>query len=327
MPNIEYLTTKIETKLSFTLDNFILRLLSAGKCEKRLENLITESEVKELIVATKEVFIKQPVCLEIDPPVIICGDVHGQYQDLIRLFGHGGFPPDRNYVFLGDYVDRGKQSLEVILMMMAYKVAYPDSFFILRGNHECHKVNRIYGFYDEINRRFKSPALFDDFSNLFDFMPLTAIVGDKILCMHGGLSPDLKKREDLKNIPRPTCPYKSNIVCDLLWSDPDSNVVGFSGNARGISYLFGVNIVIKALEDLNIELVCRAHQVVQDGYEFFANKRLVTIFSAPHYCGQFSNNAAYMEVNKELLCSFVILKPYTKMRVVAGPTPKGDLCL
>uniref|UniRef100_A0A0N4Z8F2 Serine/threonine-protein phosphatase n=1 Tax=Parastrongyloides trichosuri TaxID=131310 RepID=A0A0N4Z8F2_PARTI len=323
----DFLVTKVETKLSFSLDNLILRLLSLAKNEKRLEQIVTEAEIKELIVASKEVFTKQPVCLEVDPPVVICGDIHGQYPDLLRLFGNAGFPPERNYVFMGDYVDRGKQSLEVMIMMMAYKVLYPDSFFILRGNHECYKVNRMYGFYDEITRRYKSAQLFEDFSNLFDFMPLTAIVGDKILCMHGGLSPELKKREVLKNIPRPTCPYKSTIVCDLLWSDPDPNADGFTANARGISYLFGPNVVYKALQDLNIELVCRAHQVVQDGYEFFANKRLVTIFSAPHYCGQFSNNAAYMEVNEDLCCNFVILKPVIKLRVVAGPTPKGDLAM
>ncbi|CEF64697.1 Serine/threonine-protein phosphatase PP1-beta catalytic subunit [Strongyloides ratti] len=327
MTSTEFISTKVETKLSFQLDKFVLRLLSLGKCEKRLENIITEGEIKELIQATKEVFNKQPICLEIEPPIIICGDIHGQYPDLLRLFGHAGFPPEKNYLFLGDYVDRGKQSLEVIIMMMAYKVLYPDSFFILRGNHECYKVNRIYGFYEEINRRYKSPSLYDDFSNLFDFMPLTAIVGDKILCMHGGLSPELKKRDDLKNIPRPICPYKNSIVCDLLWSDPDSSASGFTANARGISYLFGTNVVLKTLEDLNLELICRAHQVVQDGYEFFANKRLVTIFSAPHYCGQFSNNAAYMEINEDLLCNFVILKPSIKMRIVAGPTPKGDLSL
>lgn len=120
----------------------------------------------------------------------ISGDIHGQYGDLLRLFEYGGFPPDANYLFLGDYVDRGKQSLETICLLLAYKIKYPENFFLLRGNHECASINRIYGFYDECKRRFNI-RLWKTFTDCFNCLPVAALIDDKILCMHGGLSPDL----------------------------------------------------------------------------------------------------------------------------------------
>ena len=121
---------------------------------------------------------------------VASGDLHGQYFDLLRLFEYGGFPPDSNYLFLGDYVDRGKQSLETICLLLAYKIKYPENFFLLRGNHECASINRIYGFYDECKRRY-SIKLWKTFTDCFNCLPVSAVVDEKILCMHGGLSPDL----------------------------------------------------------------------------------------------------------------------------------------
>ena len=136
--------------------------------------------------------------LELEAPIKICGifiyiflgDVHGQYLDLIRIFEYGGFPPEANYLFLGDYVDRGKNSLETICLLLAYKIKYPENFFLLRGNHECSSINRIYGFYDECKRRFNM-KLWKTFTDCFNCLPTCAIIDEKILCMHGGLSPDL----------------------------------------------------------------------------------------------------------------------------------------
>ena len=111
---------------------------------------LTEAEIRGLCLQSQDVFMKQPILLELAAPIKICGDTHGQYFDLLRLFEYGGFPPESNYLFLGDYVDRGKQSLETVCLLLAYKIKYPENFFLLRGNHECASINRIYGFYDEV---------------------------------------------------------------------------------------------------------------------------------------------------------------------------------
>ena len=133
----------------------------------------------------------------------ICGDIHGQYYDLLRLFEYGGFPPEANYLFLGDYVDRGKQSLETICLLLAYKIKYPENFFVLRGNHECASINRIYGFYDECKRRYNI-KLWKTFTDCFNCLPIAAIIDEKIFTMHGGLSPDLNSMEQIRRVMRPT---------------------------------------------------------------------------------------------------------------------------
>ncbi|KAK0422731.1 hypothetical protein QR680_007749 [Steinernema hermaphroditum] len=183
----------------------------------------------------------------------------------------------------------------------------------LRGNHETQLVNRIYGFYEELNRRYCSPRLYNMFQDVFNVMPLTALVGERILCMHGGLSPELlngKSLDVLRDIIRPLPdPPNPSLPLDLLWADPDARTAKFKFSIRGVSCTFGTDVVNSICEKYGLDLICRAHQVVQDGYEFFANRKLVTIFSTPHYCGQFDNAAAVMHVNKDLLCSFKIFRP------------------
>ena len=136
------------------VDSIIERLLEVqGARPGKLVNL-SENEVRLLCSKSREIFLSQPIFLELEAPIKIVGDIHGQYFDLLRLFEYGGFPPEANYLFLGDYVDRGKQSLETICLLLSYKIKYPENFFILRGNHECASINRIYGFYDECKRRY-----------------------------------------------------------------------------------------------------------------------------------------------------------------------------
>lgn len=261
--------------------------------------------------------------------ILISGDIHGQYSDLLRLFEYGGFPPKSNYLFLGDYVDRGKQSLETICLLLAYKIKYPENFFLLRGNHECASINRIYGFYDECKRRF-NVKLWKAFTDSFNWLPVAALIDDKILCMHGGLSPELNNLDQIRNLPRPTAIPDTGLLCDLLWSDPGKDVKGWGMNDRGVSFTFGPDKVSEFLAKHDLDLVCRAHQVkrsfcvllsklfclisisfqvVEDGYEFFADRQLVTVFSAPNYCGEFDNAGAMMSVDENLMCSFQILKP------------------
>lgn len=241
----------------------------------------------------------------------ICGDIHGQYYDLLRLFECGGYPPSVNYLLLGDYVDRGKQNLETICLLLAYKIKYPYNFFLLRGNHESDSINRIYGFYEECKRR-HSIRLWKAFSDCFNYMPIAALVESKILCMHGGLSPELIKIDQIKDIKRPLSIPDNGVVCDLLWSDPERSINGWGPNDRGVSYTFGDDIVRVFLENQNLDLIARAHQVVEDGYEFFGNRGLVTVFSAPNYCDEFDNSSAILCVSEELVCSFHVLQPVEK---------------
>ena len=290
------------------VDGIIARLLEVKSCKPGKQVNLSESEVRWLCIRSREILISQPILLELEAPLKVCGDIHGQYFDLLRLFEYGGYPPDANYLFLGDYVDRGKQSLETICLLLAYKIKYPENFFLLRGNHECASINRIYGFYDECKRRY-SIKLWKTFIDCFNCLPIIAIIDDKIICMHGGLSPELSSMEQIRRISRPVDVPDSGLLCDLLWSDPEKSIQGWEDNERGVSFTFGSEIVASFLRKHDLDLICRAHQVVEDGYEFFAKRQLVTIFSAPNYCGEFDNAGALMTVDETLMCSFQILRP------------------
>ena len=271
---------------------------------------LSENELKFLCTESKKIFLKQPILLELGPCLNICGDIHGQFYDLLQLFEIGGYPPEKNYLFLGDYVDRGKQSIETIALLFAYKIKYPENFFLLRGNHECSSVNRIYGFFDECKRRYNI-KLWKNYIDCFNCLPIAAVIDDSIFCCHGGLSPELVFVNQIKNIIRPTDVPEYGMLCDILWSDPSENEnmnEYFGVNERGISVTFSKKSLQNFLNDNNLELLCRAHQVVEQGYEFYGNNTCVTVFSAPNYCGMFDNSGAMMVVDENLKCSFNIIK-------------------
>ena len=242
------------------------RLLSLRGSPPGTLATISEAEIRNLCERARPVLLGQPMLLELEAPIKICGDVHGQYTDLLRLFEYGGFPPEANYLFLGDYVDRGKQSLETICLLLSYKIMYPENFFILRGNHESAGINRIYGFYDECKRRY-SIKMWKVFSDVFNCLPVSALVDEKILCMHGGLSPEMEALSQIANLQRPCDVPDVGLMCDLLWSDPDTSVNGWAENDRGVSFVFGADVVAAFLERHDLDLIVRAHQVVEDGYE------------------------------------------------------------
>ncbi|ETV96035.1 serine/threonine-protein phosphatase PP1-gamma catalytic subunit [Aphanomyces invadans] len=298
------------------VDVIVDKLLSVRGARPGKQVNLLEEELRFLCVQSKKCFMAQPMLLELDAPIKICGDLHGQYFDLLSLFQYGGFPPQSNYLFLGDYVDRGKQSIETIALLLAYKIKYPDKFFLLRGNHEDSSVNRLYGFHDECKRRY-NVKLWKMFCDSFDCLPVAAIVEQSIFCMHGGLSPELQDMQQIARLARPAPMPETGLLADLLWSDPEANILGWGENDRGISYTFGVDVVVQFLKRHDLDMICRAHQVVEDGYEFFGGRKVVTIFSAPNYCGEFNNAGAIMVLDESLLCSFQILKPMEKKW--AGP--------
>lgn len=304
------------TSDNLDIDYLINRLLNVGEVGGRLTVQVAEEEICQLCQKAKEVFMSQSSLIELEPPMVVCGDIHGQYQDLLRIYDKNGFPPETNYLFLGDYVDRGKQSIETICLQFCYKIKFPENFFLLRGNHETSTINRVYGFFDECNRRYHSTRLWNAFQETFNCMPFCAYIGGRILCMHGGLSPHLKNLNQIRNLSRPVDPPNPSMELDILWSDPDQWAKGWQMNTRGASYTFGQDIVIEFCQKHDIDLIVRAHQVVQNGYEFFADRKLVTIFSAPHYCGEFDNSGGTMKISEDLTCSFQIYRPASKTAVL-----------
>lgn len=299
--------TDLCKKFGLDVDKAINQLLDYRNSSTKQVQL-PEGTIRLLCQVSREVFMQEGVLLELGAPMNIFGDIHGQYEDLLRHFDSLGYPPDIACLFMGDYVDRGRKSLETICLLLAYKIKYPDKMYLLRGNHESASINRIYGFYDECKRRYNI-KLWKTFTDCFNCLPIAAVVESTIFCSHGGLSPDLHDFDQLRSLERPMDVPDEGLVCDLLWSDPDEDITGWGENDRGVSWTFGGDVVRSFLEKHDLSLVARAHQVVEEGYRFFEKRKLVTLFSAPNYCGEFDNAGGVLVVNKNLMCSLSILKP------------------
>ncbi|KNH07854.1 serine/threonine-protein phosphatase PP1 [Perkinsela sp. CCAP 1560/4] len=293
---------------SSAIEGIIAKLLNVRGKRRGKPVDLSFQEIKYLLQRSREMFLRQPMLVRPSCPLKICGDLHGQYSDLLRIFEIAGYPGDTSYLFLGDYVDRGRQSIETICLLLAYKLMHPEKIFLLRGNHESASINRIYGFYDECKRRYNT-ILWKHFTDTFNCMPIAALIEGRILCMHGGISPELSAPSDIDEIPRPIDIPDSGIVCDVLWADPQEGTTGWRPNDRGVSHTFGEDIVNDFCANNDLDLICRAHQVVEEGYQFFCDRQLVTVFSAPNYCGEFDNAAAVMSIDENMVCSFHILRP------------------
>ena len=239
------------------VDQIIDKLLAVRGNKPGKQVDLGEDEIKFLIDKSLQIIKVQKMLVELEAPLHVCGDIHGQYYDLLRIFEHCGYPGEYNYLFLGDYVDRGKQSLETVCLLLCYKIKYPEKVTLLRGNHESSVTNRIYGFYDECKRRYNI-RLWKSFTELFNYLPVAALIDDKILCMHGGLSPDLKSIENIKDISRPTEIPDNGLLCDLLWSDPDKEAVEYDENDRGVSVIFGEKVVTDFNKKNDLDLMERS---------------------------------------------------------------------
>lgn len=220
-------------EIEINIDEIIQKLLEVRHQKPGKMVKLLEQEIQGIIKSARSVFLSQNMLVEVSAPVRVCGDIHGQFSDMLRLFEYGGFPPASSYLFLGDYVDRGRQGIETICLLFAYKIKYPNKMFILRGNHESASITRIYGFFEEckcfsnLGKTRYSTKLWKSFIDCFNCMPVAALVEDKILCMHGGLSPDLITPSQINGIIRPTDVPDTGLLCDLLWADPDSSVKGW----------------------------------------------------------------------------------------------------
>ena len=268
----------------------------------------------------------QPIVLEVRAPVKVFGDVHGQYQDLMRFFDLWGSPTDHgngdieanDYLFLGDYVDRGSNSLETVCLLIALKVRYPDQIHLLRGNHEDRLINNVFGFGEECANRLgedvASPtSVYSKLNLLFDWLPLAATIDNKILCLHGGIGQALKELQQVRQLERPlevvheAISPEEQLLVDILWSDPTDNdeETGIQNNyirdpnQTGNIVKFGPDIVEDFLQRNKLMMILRAHECVMDGFERFAGGSLITIFSATDYCHKYKNAGALLFINRK----------------------------
>lgn len=284
--------------------------LDVDRCIQQLTDCkhLSEAEVRQVCDLAKEVLSAESNVQPVRCPVTISGDIHGQFHDLMELFRIGGFPPDTNYLFLGDYVDRGYFSVECVSLLLCFKVRFPERITILRGNHESRQITQIYGFYDECARKYNCQSAWKHFTDLFDYLPLTALVENKILAQHGGLSPNIDNLDDVRKIDRVQEVPHEGPMCDLLWSDPDDRL-GWAVSPRGAGYTFGQDISEKFNQSNGLTLIARAHQLIMEGYNWCHDQQVVTIFSAPNYCYRCGNQAAIMEIDEKMGTTFVQFDP------------------
>lgn len=269
---------------------------------------LPEADVKALCDKAREGLMNESNVQPVAAPVTVCGDIHGQWHDLVELYRIGGSAPDTNYLFMGDYVDRGYYSVETVSMLVCLKVRYPDRVHILRGNHESRQITQVYGFYDECVRKYGSANVWKLFTDLFDYLPLTALVENHVFCLHGGLSPSIHTLDDVRTLDRVQEVPHEGPMCDLLWSDPDERS-GWGISPRGAGFTFGQDISEQFNHKNGLTLVSRAHQLVMDGYNWSHEMNVVTIFSAPNYCYRCGNQAAIMEVDEHLNKNFLQFDP------------------
>jgi serine/threonine-protein phosphatase 2A catalytic subunit len=272
---------------------------------------LPEDNIKALCDKAKEILVNESNVQPVRTPVTICGDIHGQFYDLKELFKIGGELPDNNYLFMGDYVDRGYYSVETVTLLVTLKVRYPSRITILRGNHESKQITQVYGFYDECLRKYGNANVWQYFTSLFDYLPLTAVVEGNIFCLHGGLSPSIDTLDQIKQLDRIMEVPHEGPICDLLWSDPDDRC-GWGISPRGAGYSFGQDISEQFNHSNDLKLIARAHQLVMNGYNWSHDRNIITVFSAPNYCYRCGNEAAIMEVDEFMKYTFLQFNPAPK---------------
>lgn len=246
-------------------------------------------------------FEELPTLVDVDVPdgtrFTVCGDVHGQFYDLLNIFESNGWPSAENpYLFNGDFVDRGSFSCEVLLTLFALRAAMPKSLFLARGNHESVSMNSMYGFFGEVRDKYHTS--FEVLATeVFNNLPLAHVLGGKIFVVHGGLYTDdalePPSLDDIRALERVGQPSEDGgPMSELLWSDPQPQD-GRSPSKRGAGYLFGPDITKKFLEKNGLTMVIRSHEVKAAGYEIAHDGMLATVFSAPNYCDKMGNLGAY----------------------------------
>ena len=276
------------------------------------EGHLSKPDILELISLFKDIIKNEPNIVKLRDPLTIVGDLHGQFYDLLKCLEVAGNPAETKYLFLGDYVDRGYFSVEIVLLLMALKIRFNRTIIMLRGNHECRQMTTNFNFKKECEVKLDS-EIYHAFMEAFDCLPLGCLVNEKFLALHGGISPELKNIDDLKNISRFKEPPKSGLMCDILWSDPieideeAKNVLYLPNKARNCSYIFGAKATKPFLEKNKLLSIIRAHESQLEGFKMHKwNKDIdfpsvITIFSAPNYCDVYGNKAAIIKINNNMI--------------------------
>ncbi|KAK2071879.1 hypothetical protein P8C59_006268 [Phyllachora maydis] len=367
---------------------------------------LPESVMKQLCEMVKETLMEESNIQPVVTPVTICGDIHGQFYDLLELFRvAGGMPGDTNvqapktattviksedieppteitdpklkkkvknagapgngdndetdadpdsegiqepehrgsavggrsssppadmrFVFLGDFVDRGYFSLETFTLLMCLKAKYPDRIVLVRGNHESRQITQVYGFYEECQQKYGNASVWKACCQVFDFLVLAAIVDGTVLCVHGGLSPEIRTIDQIRVVARAQEIPHEGAFCDLVWSDPE-DIDTWSVSPRGAGWLFGHKVATEFNHVNGLKTIARAHQLVNEGYKFhFAEKSVVTVWSAPNYCYRCGNVASIMTVDQDLDTRFSIFSAVSDelRHVPPGRRGPGDYFL
>lgn len=273
--------------------------------DKIIENLY-ESKLPEindillLIQLAKKYFYQENNLIELNGSFFVVGDIHGQFFDFLNIFKIAGDFANTNYLFLGDIVDRGANSVECILFLLSIKLKYPKNIFLLRGNHETEELTTIYGFKEECDSKLPL-IIYLEICDLFNYLPLCAIINKSYFCVHGGIIPEITNIKEINQIYR----LEENKLNNFLWSDP-SDENGYKKNPRGAGYLFGPDQVDKFLQSNNLKMIVRSHQLVMEGYKYSFNEKLVTIWSAPNYCYKTENIASVMIIKDNFKHEFIL---------------------
>ncbi|KAG8349117.1 putative Calcineurin like phosphoesterase [Trypanosoma vivax] len=276
---------------------------------RRMETLEV-NDMRLLLKAASNILENESNVPSVSLPVTVCGDIHGQFPDLLHLINLSGQigAGDMHYIFLGDFVDRGLHGVEVLTFLLIMKLKYPNHITLLRGNHETRQISRTYGFYDECSKKFHTTDVWRCCTELFDLLPITALVDGHILCVHGGLSPDVRSLDDARLLDRYCEVPGEGPITDLVWSDP-GGVSGWAPSQRGAGRIFGKDVACEFMHRNGLTLIARAHQLVEKGFTYhFDEERVCTVWSAPNYCYRCKNLGSFIRIYEDHSRELVFFK-------------------
>jgi len=269
------------------VDNFLI--------QDGISEYINPPFIRFLCSQAENLFECETNVLDLIGPINVCGDIHGNYSDLISIFKLGGHPSQFKYLFLGDYVDRGDKSVEVVTLLFALKISFPNNIYLIRGNHETKEMTKIHGFAQECKKKLEK-GFCKNFTHAFNRLPLSAVINKCVFCIHGGISPHLKTMSDIDGIHRIGEIPETGLFSDLLWSDPSPLTEEYSPSERGNTVVFGLKPTKEFLESNSLSMIVRGHQSAQNGYDypFVPDTSVLTIFSTSSTDHESPNSAAFV---------------------------------